>query len=191
VVSGAQLRLQPLTNITCFYDPQYGMLTGVKYMRKASIGGWRTESSCDCTSPMYSTITLPKRTYVTAVHYTYTDKSVLNVRFLLSNGAERTCNAMQVATPDKLLRLPRSTQGWRGPYWYFNKNASKNGISKAAAASYISSAMSLGTFRGKIPFYSELKGRSICNHRIFVGPKLYGGDSCLTRIPAKCDPRSR
>lgn len=193
----APRQLWPIRNITCCYDEDTGLITGLRFSRFSSKGEALTSRTgrCSINSPLTSIITLPPSAdvYITGVNATYTELSLLSVKFLLSNNRQRTCTVSR-ASYNPIIRARRIKQRQR----------SAAGLTAAAtAAAYIDQgvrrlassiglAQSVGVWDGPVSGYAADKPAGLAVKRvIYEGPVLYGRKAGLATLRGICDPRSR
>lgn len=190
-------QLWPIRNITCCYDVDTGFITGIRYSRFSSQGEALTSKTGRCSrdSALTSSITLPSTAdiYITAVNATYTDMSLLSIKFLLSNDRQRTCVVNRAAyNPNIRSKRIRQRQQAAAGLTTAATAAADVDQNIRRAASSIGLAQTTGAYSGPIKGYTADKPSALSvRHRVYEGPVIFGRRTGLSSLQGICDPRNR
>jgi hypothetical protein len=173
-------QLLPIKEIACYYDPERGLITGLRYSRPTEDGQLLTRRVGKTTSRLTSVVSLPQSQYITALNVSFTSKAVLSLKFHLNTGDTQACDVTRA-----VYDAPSQLRG--------NK-VTLAASSVSAVQARMAGMLAAGVYDAGYPMYQkglEVPESEPILSQYSYGPTMMGRPGGLASLVATPDPRNR
>uniref|UniRef100_A0A383WDG5 Uncharacterized protein n=1 Tax=Tetradesmus obliquus TaxID=3088 RepID=A0A383WDG5_TETOB len=173
-------QLLPIKEIVCYYDPERGLVTGLRYSRPADDSQLLTRGVGKTTSRLTSVVSLRDKQYITAVNVSFTSQAILALNFRLSTGDTAGCDVTRA-----VYDAPSQLRGAK---------VSLAASSVTAVQARMAAMLAAGVYDAGYPMYrkgAEYPESERIMSQYSYGPTIMGRPSGLASFVATPDPRNR
>jgi hypothetical protein len=173
-------QLLPIKEIACYYDPERGLLTGLRYTRPTEDGQLVTRRIGKTTSRLTSVVSLQSSQYIIALNVSFTGKAVLALKFSLNTGDTQACDVTRA-----VYDAPSQLRGAK---------VSLAASSVSAVQGRMAAMLAAGVYDAGYPMYqqgAEYPDSEPILAQYSYGPTMMGRPAGLASLVATPDPRNR
>jgi hypothetical protein len=173
-------QLLPIKEVACYYDPERGLVTGLRYSRPTEDGQLLTRRVGKTTSRLTSVVSLKESQYITALNVSFTSRAVLALKFHLNTGDTQACDVTRA-----VYDAPSQLRG---------SKVTLAASNVAAVQARMAAMLAAGVYDAGYPMYrkgSEYPESEPILSQYSYGPTMMGRPGGLASFVATPDPRNR